>query len=219
MSLKKLEDELLVYGYLRQNQHRDIPSDIIRTCHKWYHIHIFFEQTSVHAAVNEQRDTVTLLKDVDYPVTAYANIIMPSVSKIDVEYEYEIKLSKQPNHGMGGVFIGIDEADCKRLNGIPYEHEKDLCSKDKWKIIFGTGNNRLVFGGGISNGAEFCDPGVIRMIYKPFHSSLRFYKNEEELWLIKNIDSKENLCYRLCVYLFGFDNTLSVKLICNEAQL
>ena len=188
-------DGLLVYGYLREHKECDIPEDIMKTCTEWYHVNVFFE--CLGADMDRIEDDIIKGSSSGW-VSAYGNVIMNSVTKTDIDYEYGVKILELAY----GIMIGIEDSDCNHLNSF-------ICEDDETSgyAYYRTGS---IFSREISTsttgqpyGDEYGKGDAIKVIYNPFRSTLRFYLNGKQQGLIENIDSKEGLCYRLCVSICG----------------
>ena len=63
------------------------------------------------------------------------------------------------------------------------------------------------------NYGESFGPGdVITVCYNPFKRTLIFYKNDVDQGEIKNIEARDDLSYRLCIYL-GWKGSVTLKLV------
>ena len=202
--------KLLVHGYIHQNKPCDIPTDIIKMCVKWYHVTAWFEKCGSKIHIDEGQSIATKTGQF-VAASVYGNIIMPSTSNKNVEYEYRINILSEPESGIA-ISIGIDDAKCLNLN-------TDFCGCYKTANYgyygeYGTIYNRQtdVSGKGDEYGESFGEGDVIKMIYNPFQCSLRFLKNGTDQGLIEHIQSDDDLNYRLCICL-GSSKNGSVQLL------
>lgn len=197
--------ELLVYGYVKEYAHSEIPDDVIKTCFDWYHTPEYFEQAGVSVTISDDKTTIS---SNEYQTSsAYGNTTIPSISDVDKAYEVELQVLKDHSSYLC-VSIGIDDARCINLG-------KDFCGCKSTENYGYYSVNGTLYGrrmDGEKYGESYKEGDVIRMVYNAFESTLQFYKNGEPQGLIENIASNENLDYRLCVCL-GVDTFASVRLL------
>eukprot|EP01084_Bolivina_argentea_P203277 347211_1 len=203
---RKHKNELLVHGYMRENNSK-LPTDIIDLCFEIYHIESFLFLCGNRLEINEDKD-ILIHTGSGYD-SCYGSIIMPSTSKMDVEYEYVIKVLINFHE----ISVGIDDSICKHINGDfsgqkntkNYAYYSPNGTQYSWKTGYYAGQ-------GISYGESFSDEDTIRMLYNPHRSTLQFWKNDTDQGVIKNIYGDKNLNYRLCIYM-GMLKGTSIKLI------
>lgn len=96
LTMSEVQNDLLVNGYVREQAHRAIPSEIIQVIFKWYHITFFIQyyNESVAGIMNPQKTMVKCWKSRGFHslCSCYGSVIMPSFDN-DIIYEYTIKIS------------------------------------------------------------------------------------------------------------------------------
>ena len=202
MSLtKKQLDELLVYGYIRREFELDIPEDIMDLCVLWYHIASYFLVAGKHCTFNDDYTICEYNNDGslagDQANSCYGSVLMASMSDIDFEYKYRVKILQ-----FGSIIgIGIDDGNCKHIDAN-YTLDKRGGELKHYSYLSNTGlykwgdNNKCT-----RYGVEYRENDVITMIYNPYKHTLEFKKNGQSQGLIENIYGDEELSYRLCIYM------------------
>ena len=209
---RKQRDELLVYGYVRtvrnlKRNHCEIPKDITNICFRFYYVDAFFEKAGSKIKISEDEQIISCVGFGSN--SAYGNVIMPSISDQHIEYEYELKVLKEAQRSIN-ISIGIDDAGFHNLNND--FSGQDLVENYGYYATYGSIYSKGTAGCGQTYGEKFGTGDVIKMVYDPFKSTLRFYKNGTDQGLIENIASNKELSYRLCVCL-GYGTVGSVQLL------
>ena len=106
-------DELVVHGWIREINEK-VPSAIVNECFKWYYISSHFIEGPSKVNINEDGDIVTAT-EMNWCEwnSVYGSVIMSSISQIDIEYKYRIKVEGCCH----GISIGIDDAECEHQDG------------------------------------------------------------------------------------------------------
>ena len=231
ISREKL-DEYLVSGYIHEQIEDElfeyeIPSDIIRLCHTWYHQRSHLILSSSQQLTCTDTDAV----DDDYNIlsmneeateSCYGTIIMPSISLINIEYKYRIKVRYHNTSIFDKINIQI---------GITEENDAD---KFKNALIQNDDpRNKCLCGAYMSDGTEYKvyvnevlyshgNHDIITVVYRPSEHRLWFFRNG----LLRRNDcykcghktpfilGRKDIKYRLCVYL-PKEVSCSVQLISN----
>lgn len=214
MSTRRQIDELLVYGYLRMQtkliKHMEIPEDIMNICLILYHIKSFFFTAGGHCNIDEDKTTVTCVRDdsfVSRPNCCYGSVIMPSISCKDIEYKYKVKIVKGDDH----IAIGIDDAKCQNTDAdyAGIAKTKNYAYYNKEGTLFSHATGAIV---GAKYGQKFAEGDVITVCYNPYKARLLFYKNDKCQGVIDDVYADDNLSYRLCI-LMGYYYTTCVELL------
>ena len=132
---------------------------------------------------------------------------MASISDIDIEYKYKIKIVEQ-----GDCFaIGIDDAKCMNLNDdwVGNYWTRNYAYYGKEGTLFSQETGRLQ---GVDYGEKYGTGDVITVCYNPCKSTLAFYKNDRNQGVIHNVDQHEDLSYRLC-FLMAYDESSCMQLL------
>ena len=204
---RKYQDELLVHGYVREYD-SSFPEDITAICFEWYHIASFFFLCGDGVEINEERDIVKHNGNWRYN-SCYGSVVMPSISKFYINYEYELEILQCTHE----ISIGIDDSECKYINDVfagqadskNYGYDSPRGTQYNWT----TG---IYAGYGLPYGESYNKGDVIKMCYNPYLSTLQFWKNGDSQGIIADIHKDEDLSYRLCIYLGSRQGT-KVKLL------
>ena len=192
---KKLKDDLLVHGWIRENDMQfelDIPKEIMKLCLIWYHFGLYIIKGPTCMKTNRD-DTIITLDHEFYAGSCYGSISMPSTDNTMI-YEYTIKILAHKN----GVAIGIDEAKCQwpttwfignttKNYGWQCWNAKKVSFKDKL---------------GTASGQKINKECIIKMTYNAYKSALSYeFDGEDKGVIFTDIYKEKGLDYRLCLYL------------------
>ena len=200
---RKYKDELLVHGYLREYD-STFPQDVVAICFEWYHSGSFLFLCGDSLEINGAKDIVMYTGELYQYNSCYGSIIMPSISKYNINYEYELEILEN-NHE---ISIGIDDSECK--------HSDDVFSGQIDTKNYGYDSPRGTLydwttgqwaGQGVPYGESYNEGDRIKMCYNPYLSTLQFWKNGDDQGIIENISKDKDLSYRLCIYLGGSKGT------------
>ena len=194
------KDELLVYGYIREQKLHKIPIEIIELFLKWYHNPLFikFFDASRAAIMNEKNTKIKCIFEL--PNSCYAALTMPS-SDNNTIYEYAIRILQ--GHF---VAIGIVDALFKKTDTFFYNLE---VNKSKFYVLMswcgGTKSHEAEYNWSDPNcyGPRFNHnyPTIVKLIYDAYNGTISFYYNDEHHGVAYQTHKAPELSYRLVVYL------------------
>ena len=205
---REILDEYLVHGFIRNN-HDQIPLDIMNLCLSWYHIKVSWEKCGRAGKLNDTK--MTFIKELFGIVTCYASVIMPSISKINIDYEFRVKIIGREDEDID-LCIGIDDAKCENINqdaagSSITKNYAYYCEGQQFN--YKTGANLR---DGLPFGKKYGNNDIITICYNPFKSVLSFAKNDTEAVVIEDVYGDENTQYRLFVTMYA-GTSASVQLL------
>eukprot|EP01084_Bolivina_argentea_P157270 274055_1 len=232
----ELLEELLVYGYIRQNSDYSLklkfPNDIFDLCIKWYHLDSYFMFVGNKCTLDNNK-TIIHYKGEDItnnsngetiknPNSCYHSIIMPSKSETDIEYIYTLKILECEDI----ICIGLDSTNGDYTDddftSQQSTYHYSYYSKDgtAWMKSNAVTDKRTYNNSGFGHtfGYPYGKNDIIKMHYNP-------YKTQYQLWFEKNgqcaqyadgyglkIHKQMGLQYRLCIFMGDYSKQ-SIELI------
>ena len=196
-------DSLIVSGYIHC-QKKEIPTEIILLCLKWYHLTVFFEfyeESRVEIMDDETMPSIIKYKPYDLDneclqySSCYGSVVMPSMgSEI---YEYHVRFDK-----FAGVAIGICDAEFTNTDTFFYNG-----SASASYALWCWSGNMFCSGGGNSGsksyaGALIDDPKMNDMVitYDPSNATLSYKINGKDYGVACNPFKSSEISYRLAMH-------------------
>ena len=199
-------DQKLVDGYVRLICNEiNIPKEILTLIFIWCHLELFIFKMGDRFQLNEEKTIITRNDDkklhsstiINYG-SCYGSISMPSMNN-KLIYEYRIKVLKLNDEHVG---IGIYDAICKHIN--TYFIEQTATSNYGLQCWNGTkASHNAAWEKAEIYAAPCKDKDTdITMIYNAYKSTLSFSIDGKDYGIAyDNIDKREELDYRLTIYL------------------
>eukprot|EP01084_Bolivina_argentea_P244879 410141_1 len=198
-------NELLVFGYVRIQTIKckcdQIPADVMNLCFLWYHVNSYFIECGDSCHINKNRNIVKHIGP-SQRNSCYGSIVMPSISHVNIEYKFRIKILT----AIDAICIGMDSADCAHINS-DFAGQTETYNYAYFNMNGQQYNWNLGMTSASIYGEPYVEGNIITMCYNPFHATLRFKRNDVDQGIIKNIYANKNHKYRLAVYLGMFSGT------------
>ena len=198
--MSKLKDELLVHGYIRQQQLREIPIEIIELCLKWYHNPLFIEifNSSRAQIMNDDKTIIRYFNKDDNEnlvSSCYASLVMPSIDNTTI-YEYTIKVFEESEFGVGLVNASFNKTDTWFYDGR--HHGFDYLVFCSWGDIYALNQDHCNW----DYDFKFDHvPLIIKMIYDASIRAVSFVIKEKDYGEVYKLSNGEGCSYRLAIYL------------------
>ena len=198
--MSKLKDELLVYGYIRKHQLREIPIEIIELCLKWYHNTLFIEIfNSTRAEIMNDEKTIIRYFNKDNNKnlisSCYGSVLMPSFDNTTI-YEYTIKVLEKSEFGVGFVNALFNKTDTWFYNGSYHEFDYLVCCS--WGDLYALNKDHRNW----DNDGKFDHvPLIIKMTYDASNGTVSFVINGKDYGVVYKLSKDEGCSYRLAIYL------------------
>lgn len=218
--MSEVEDDLLGYGYVRQQTDRDIPKEIIQMIFKWYHVASFIEYYNESIAeIMNQEKTMIISKGFRSRIcrfcSCYGSVIMPSFNN-DIIYEYTIKVSLSSR----SQWYAIGICDATFIDTDTYFYNKNRNKSKFYALKPGKKIKSHEHDNTYSGTYYACDLKqtqngggsiTVTLIYNAANETLSFRDEVQDYGIASKTYKTQDFSYRLAIYLL--DNAGPIELI------
>lgn len=205
--LKRQVDELLVYGYTKQEM--SVPVEIIDLCFSFYHERDYMVKAGDNCKI-EQEGTI-VIKDGRGADSCFGSLLITSMSDRDIEYEWKIKVIRASLTCIGLIDASqIDEYVNKDFAGRTDFANYSFFAKGS---IFS--HSAEVADNNWGDNDAFVNGDVVTMKYNPFKCMLSWTINDDEettVSIIDKIQKEQGLEYCLAIFM-GYSGKSEIKLM------